>query len=76
MSSDNIGCPGTCVKNRIARYCEAYLTSADLCVSGKTCCVSRDGYSDKSHDLVIPNEKYHTTRQPTTTVSTNNIYYT
>lgn len=55
---------------RLTQYCEAYLTSNDLCVPGRLCCVSKDGYGDKSpSDLVVPNEKKHATKRPTTAVS-------
>ncbi|KAK7873858.1 hypothetical protein R5R35_005721 [Gryllus longicercus] len=39
-------CPGVCVAERIAEYCEAVLASDDLCKAGLRCCVSRDVYSD------------------------------
>lgn len=50
-------CPGVCVADRIAEYCEAYLITGGLCKSGSKCCVSRDIYpADKMPaDLRIPN---------------------
>ncbi|CAH0731301.1 unnamed protein product, partial [Brenthis ino] len=69
--SGNIACPGVCVESRLTQYCEAYLTTSELCVSGRLCCVSKDGYGDKRPpDLVVPNEKKHSTKRPTTAVTT------
>lgn len=68
--SGNIACPGVCVEARLTQYCEAYLTSNDLCIPGRLCCVSKDGYGDRPpSDLVVPNEKKHATKRPTTAVS-------
>lgn len=39
-------CPGVCVAERIADYCEAVLDASELCKSGLRCCVSRDSYGD------------------------------
>ena len=39
-------CPGVCVAERIADYCEAVLDVSDLCKPGLRCCVSRDAYAD------------------------------
>jgi hypothetical protein len=39
-------CPGVCVAERIADYCEAVLDESDLCKPGLRCCVSRDSYAD------------------------------
>lgn len=39
-------CPGVCVAERIADYCEAVLNVLDLCKPGLRCCVSRDSYGD------------------------------
>jgi hypothetical protein len=39
-------CPGVCVAERIADYCEAVLDISELCKSGLRCCVSRDSYAD------------------------------
>ncbi|XP_072933101.1 protein masquerade [Epargyreus clarus] len=69
--SGNIACPGVCVEARLTQYCEAYLTSQDLCISGRLCCVSKDGYGDRPPpDLVVPNEKKHSTKRPTTALTT------
>ncbi|GAB0094786.1 Protein masquerade [Sergentomyia squamirostris] len=52
---DNKKCPGVCVADRIAEYCEAYLKTPDLCKTGSKCCVSRDIYPDKPPaDLYVP----------------------
>lgn len=57
MSLAESQCPGVCVADRIAEYCEAYLITGGLCKSGSKCCVSRDIYpADKMPaDLRIPN---------------------
>lgn len=48
-------CPGVCVADRIAEYCEAYLITPGLCKSQSKCCVSRDIYPDKvPADLRVP----------------------
>jgi len=39
-------CPGVCVAERIADYCEAVLDVVELCKPGLRCCVSRDAYGD------------------------------
>jgi len=39
-------CPGVCVAERIADYCEAVLDVSEMCKSGLRCCVSRDSYGD------------------------------
>ncbi|XP_055698870.1 protein masquerade [Phlebotomus papatasi] len=52
---NNKACPGVCVADRIAEYCEAYLKTPDLCKTGSKCCVSRDIYPDKPPaDLYVP----------------------
>ncbi|XP_028179310.1 protein masquerade, partial [Ostrinia furnacalis] len=71
--SGNISCPGLCVDTSLTRYCISYLTSKSLCVPGRLCCVSKEGYGDKPPaDLVIPGE-YHKnnkpTKRPTTTTT-------
>ncbi|XP_063366342.1 protein masquerade [Cydia amplana] len=69
--SGNIACPGTCVENRLTQYCEAYLTSRDLCVSGRLCCVAKDGYGDRRpSDLVVPSENKKHTKRPSTALTT------
>lgn len=49
-------CTGVCVADRIAEYCEAYLTSDGLCKEGTKCCVSLDEYSNGKlpKDIYIP----------------------
>lgn len=51
-------CPGVCVAERIADYCEAVLKVKDLCKPGLKCCVSNDAYGDNKQDqnLVIMNK--------------------
>ncbi|XP_063538843.1 protein masquerade, partial [Cydia strobilella] len=67
----NIACPGTCVENRLTQYCEAYLTSRDLCVSGRLCCVAKDGYGDRRpSDLVVPSENKKHTNRPSNALTT------
>lgn len=50
MSKDNDkkdnDCPGVCVADRIADYCEAYLKTPNLCKSGTKCCVAKDQYME------------------------------
>lgn len=54
-ADEESSCPGVCVADRIAEYCEAYLITAGLCKSGSKCCVSRDIYPDKvPADLRVP----------------------
>lgn len=56
-SGKDKACPGVCVADRIAEYCEAYLTTSGLCKSGSKCCVSQDIYPDKPPaDFHIPSE--------------------
>uniref|UniRef100_A0A1I8MPY4 Peptidase S1 domain-containing protein n=1 Tax=Musca domestica TaxID=7370 RepID=A0A1I8MPY4_MUSDO len=49
-------CKGVCVTDRIAEYCEAYLTSPDWCKEGTKCCVSLDDYANTKmpKDIYIP----------------------
>ncbi|KAH8303655.1 hypothetical protein KR018_009658 [Drosophila ironensis] len=56
----NKDCTGVCVADRIAEYCEAYLTSDGLCKEGTKCCVSLDEYSNGKlpKDIYIPASKY------------------
>lgn len=59
-------CPGVCVAERIADYCEAYITE-NLCKAGLRCCVSSDAYGDKlPNNIVIPNKNKNTSRATTT----------
>lgn len=53
-------CKGVCVADRIAEYCEAYLTSDGLCKSGTKCCVSLDDYASTKlpKDIYIPASKF------------------
>ncbi|KAK4871943.1 hypothetical protein RN001_016067 [Aquatica leii] len=51
-------CPGVCVADRISDYCEAILTTEDLCKPTLKCCVSSDVFGDKTPpNLIIPNKK-------------------
>jgi Clip-domain serine protease homolog masquerade len=65
-------CPGVCVADRIAEYCEAYLKIPHLCQTGTKCCVSRDIYGDKKPppELQIPTvtESNETRTTPRTAV--------
>ncbi|KAK6635231.1 hypothetical protein RUM44_000482 [Polyplax serrata] len=50
-------CPGVCVAERIADYCEAVLNVPDLCKPGLRCCVSNDVYTDnKQQNLTVINK--------------------
>lgn len=63
-------CPGVCVAERIADYCDAILNTEDLCKTGLRCCVSSDAYGDKAPpNLIIPNKNSSrsTTSRPQTT---------
>ncbi|XP_052865731.1 protein masquerade [Anopheles cruzii] len=67
-TKNNSSCPGVCVADRIADYCEAYLTTAGLCKSGTKCCVSRDIYPDNApDDLYVPTAHFDTKTNRTTT---------
>ncbi|XP_039439951.1 protein masquerade [Culex pipiens pallens] len=67
-NKSNSTCPGVCVADRIAEYCEAYLTTSGLCKSGTKCCVSRDIYPDKTPaDLYVPTAHYESKVNKTTT---------
>ncbi|XP_052750926.1 protein masquerade [Galleria mellonella] len=69
--SGNINCPGVCVEAHLSLYCQAYLTSQDLCVQGRLCCVTKEGYGNKPPpDLVVPSEKKQPTKRPTTALTT------
>lgn len=46
-------CPGDCIADRIADYCEAYLKSSRFCGTGKKCCVTKDA-DYNLEDIVIP----------------------
>lgn len=58
-----------CVAGRIADYCDAIITTADLCKPGLKCCVSSDIYGDKiPPNLIIPNKTIsNTTKTERTT---------
>lgn len=64
---------------RIADYCEAILTTEDLCKTGLRCCVSSDLYGDKiPSNVIIPNKtkmnytkvEVKTTQKPPTSTTT------
>lgn len=40
-------CPGVCVLDMFAEFCEAYLTTGGLCDTGSKCCVPPEKYSDQ-----------------------------
>lgn len=57
FSASTKACPGVCVAERIADYCEAILTTEDLCKPSLKCCVSSDAFGDKiPPNLIIPNK--------------------
>ncbi|XP_017019555.1 protein masquerade [Drosophila kikkawai] len=66
----NKDCTGVCVADRIAEYCEAYLTSDGLCKEGTKCCVSLDEYSNGKlpKDIYIP-AKHMSNLKPNQTLS-------
>lgn len=39
-------CPGVCVVDHFAEYCEAQLTTDGLCENGMTCCVPPEKFRD------------------------------
>ncbi|XP_063928844.1 protein masquerade isoform X2 [Zophobas morio] len=50
-------CPGVCVAERIADYCEAILPTEDLCKPNLKCCMSSDAFGDKiPPNLIIPSK--------------------
>ncbi|XP_059472948.1 protein masquerade [Neocloeon triangulifer] len=62
-------CPGVCVAERIADYCEAVLDISSLCKTGLRCCVSRDVYSaDKAPPELIIMDRNNKTKLSTTAV--------
>ncbi|CAH0562526.1 unnamed protein product [Brassicogethes aeneus] len=75
-------CPGVCVAERIADYCEAILPTENLCKPGLRCCVSSDAFGDKPPpNLIIPTKtkgnystyskpEVRTTPKPTTPLTT------
>ncbi|VVC28286.1 Hypothetical protein CINCED_3A025874 [Cinara cedri] len=54
-STDNPGivCPGVCVAERIADYCEAVLNVTEMCKTGLRCCVSKDAFIGAEHLVVL-----------------------
>ncbi|XP_050421336.1 protein masquerade isoform X2 [Adelges cooleyi] len=54
-SNDNpvITCPGVCVAERIADYCEAVLNVTEMCKTGLRCCVSKDAFLGAEHLVVL-----------------------
>lgn len=59
-------CPGVCVAERIADYCDAILTTENLCKVGLRCCVSRDAFGEKPPPyLIIPNKTKNVSRPET-----------
>lgn len=64
-------CPGVCVAERIADYCEAVLDIAILCKPGLRCCVSRDSYGEETPpNLVIMNRNNSSDSKTNTAVTT------
>ncbi|XP_001353036.4 protein masquerade [Drosophila pseudoobscura] len=70
----NKDCTGVCVADRIAEYCEAYLTSDGLCKEGTKCCVSLDEYSNGKlpKDIYIP-AKHMSNLKPNQTISEKSV---
>ncbi|XP_025422741.1 protein masquerade [Sipha flava] len=54
-SADNPGivCPGVCVAEKIADYCEAVLNVTEMCKTGLRCCVSKDAFAGAEHLVVL-----------------------
>lgn len=48
-----IVCPGVCVAERIADYCEAVLNVTEMCKTGLRCCVSKDAFIGAEHLVVL-----------------------
>lgn len=46
-------CPGVCVAERIADYCEAVLNVTEMCKTGLRCCVSKDAFAGAEHLVVL-----------------------
>ncbi|XP_053952471.1 protein masquerade [Anastrepha ludens] len=55
-SAKTQNCTGVCVADRIAEYCEAYLTTSGLCTAGTKCCVSLNDYANTKlpKDIYVP----------------------
>lgn len=65
-------CPGVCVPDKIAEYCESYLITPGLCKPQTKCCVSRDIYPDKvPADLRIPIHGNSSTQKPVPNTTEN-----
>lgn len=60
---NNNDCPGVCVADRIADYCEAYLKTPNLCKSGTKCCVAKDSYMDNP-DLRVLIGSHNASKNP------------
>lgn len=43
-------CPGVCVVDQFAEYCEAWLTTVGMCETGLKCCVPPELYGDQIPD--------------------------
>uniref|UniRef100_A0A336MLD1 CSON002736 protein n=1 Tax=Culicoides sonorensis TaxID=179676 RepID=A0A336MLD1_CULSO len=53
MDEDDEKCPGDCIADRIAEYCEAYYKSPKNCGSGKKCCVTKDS-EYTADEIIVP----------------------
>ncbi|RZF44597.1 hypothetical protein LSTR_LSTR001355 [Laodelphax striatellus] len=62
-------CPGVCVAERIADYCEAVLDAQSLCKAGLRCCVAQDAYGDKVPPHMIIMDR--NTSRPSSAPSSN-----
>lgn len=76
-------CPGDCIADRIAQYCEAYYKTPKSCGAGKKCCVTKDTQYSIDEIIIPHSENGSESIHPTTTItsvgipsSTNNKYKT
>lgn len=72
-------CPGVCVAEKIADYCEAVINVADMCKPGLRCCTTRDsfGNGEKPSNFIIMDRNNTASRPHTsesTTISTTTMY--
>ena len=60
-------CPGVCVAERLAGFCEAILDVEAICASNMKCCVSKQIFNDGNNpsELVVPSRETTTVRTST-----------
>lgn len=66
-------CPGVCVAERLAGFCEAVLEVGSICASNMKCCVSKQLFKDTANppkELVIPSRNNEVTTTSSTPRST------